>query len=151
MIFFKFLNLERIKKSVLNRNRTPVVSVNRPIYRRFLSVFVNLSACTLPQPRVRPASYGRARRRACIVPWAVARKDDRVSLPDHRPVVHEPREARDGVRRCRHARRRALGPDSDGSRPTTTYAYCISVCVRILALYFIGGPSNEAGVKAESR
>jgi hypothetical protein len=40
MNFFKFFkfgtNFE--KKPVVNRNRTPAVSVNRPVYRRFLPV-----------------------------------------------------------------------------------------------------------------
>jgi hypothetical protein len=43
MIFFNFFefgtNFE--KKPVVNRNRTPVVSVNRLIYRQFPPVFVN--------------------------------------------------------------------------------------------------------------
>jgi hypothetical protein len=31
---------------VVNRNRTPAVSVNRPVYRRFLPVFLNLACAT---------------------------------------------------------------------------------------------------------
>jgi hypothetical protein len=40
--FSNFLNLERIlKKPVVYQNRTPAVSVNRPVYRAVFTGFVN--------------------------------------------------------------------------------------------------------------